>query len=126
MGDRVDDLPLFSLAAWRAFVAASILAFMPARIRSLLLSVLSGAGGGVSGGGGVGVSGACDGCESGDLDRPVVVLIFEAPETDHVEVLLARTRVLIGETDVELLGLRPLAARRLRVQLLSLSRCMVF
>ena len=75
MGDLVDDLPLFSLAAWRAFVAASILAFLPARTRSLLLSVLSGAGGGVSGGGGgVGVSGACDGCESGDLDRPVVVL----------------------------------------------------
>ena len=125
MGDRVDDLPLFSLAAWRAFVAASILAFMPARTRSLLLSVLSGAGGGVSGGG-VGVSGGCDGCESGDLDRPLVVLIFEAAETVRVELLLARTRVLIGEKDVELLRLRPLAARRLRVQLLSLSRCMVF
>ena len=40
--DRVDDLALFALAAWRTFVAACIVAFMPARLRSLVLSVVSG------------------------------------------------------------------------------------
>ena len=119
--DLVDDLPLFSLAAWRAFVAASIVAFLPARPRSLLVSVASGGGGGVSGG--------CGGCESGDLDRLLEVLIFEAAETVRVELLLVRTRVLLGDTDLELLRLRPLVTRRPRVQIfwfLSLSRSMVF
>ena len=120
--DLVDDLSLFSLAVWRAFVAASIVASLPTRPRSLLVSVASGGGGG-------GVSGGCGGCESGDLDRLLEVLIFEAAETVRVELLLAQTRVLLGDKDLELLRLRPLVARRPRVQIfwvLSLSRSMVF
>ena len=54
-----------------------------------------------------------------------MVLRSEAPETDRVEVLVARTRVVMDETDAEGLELRPLVTRRPRITVLSSSRCLV-
>ena len=105
-------------------MAESIVACLLALPRSLLLSVASGVvvGGGGVGGGGGGVSGGCGGCERGDLDLVLEVLIFEA-----------LTRVLLGVLLGELLRLRSLVTGRTRQRprvlidlLLSLSRALVF